>query len=50
MDLQGGSEFLTYENISSRTFSYPDDFPSDAKDLVEVLLQLEPTNRLGMAH
>ncbi|GMH40086.1 hypothetical protein BSKO_07990 [Bryopsis sp. KO-2023] len=44
---RGGSEYLTYQNISSREFSYPDDFPGLAKDLVDALLQLQPEARLG---
>jgi 3-phosphoinositide dependent protein kinase-1 len=44
---KGASEYLTFQLITSRSLSFPEDFPAAARDLVEGLLQLEPSQRLG---
>jgi 3-phosphoinositide dependent protein kinase-1 len=44
---KGASEYLTFQLITSRTLSFPEGFPEVARDLVEGLLQLEPSERLG---
>eukprot|EP00775_Hariotina_reticulata_P004840 gene4840-5087_t len=44
---KGGSEYLTFQLITSRSLTFPEDFPAAARDLVEQLLQLEPSHRLG---
>lgn len=44
---KGGSEYLTFQLITSRSLTFPEDFPAAARDLVEQLLQLEPAHRLG---
>jgi hypothetical protein len=46
---QAASEFLTFQKITLREFSFPDGFPADAADLVNRLLMLEPQERLGAA-
>jgi serine/threonine protein kinase len=44
---KGASEYLTFQLITSRSLSFPQGFPAAARDLVEGLLQLEPSQRLG---
>ena len=44
---KAGSEYLTFQLITSREFTYPEDFPAEARDLVDQLLQLEPSRRIG---
>lgn len=44
---RAGSEYLTYQNILTQTFSYPDNFPEVAKDLVDKLLVHDQEERLG---
>lgn len=44
---KGASEYLTFQLITSGSLSFPEGFPPAARDLVEGLLQLEPTQRLG---
>ncbi|KAF6259923.1 3-phosphoinoside dependent protein kinase [Scenedesmus sp. NREL 46B-D3] len=44
---KGASEYLTFQLITSRDLSFPEGFPAAARDLVESLLQLEPSERLG---
>jgi len=44
---RGASEYLTFQLILNRQLEFPDQFPSDAKDLVDKLLVLEPSKRLG---
>eukprot|EP00195_Chlamydomonas_chlamydogama_P005080 CAMPEP_0202904494 /NCGR_PEP_ID=MMETSP1392-20130828/29654_1 /ASSEMBLY_ACC=CAM_ASM_000868 /TAXON_ID=225041 /ORGANISM="Chlamydomonas chlamydogama, Strain SAG 11-48b" /LENGTH=338 /DNA_ID=CAMNT_0049592139 /DNA_START=42 /DNA_END=1055 /DNA_ORIENTATION=+ len=46
---KAGSEYLTFQKVSERDFSFPDDFPPHARDLVDRLLALEPDDRLGAA-
>ncbi|KAK9802913.1 hypothetical protein WJX73_005752 [Symbiochloris irregularis] len=41
------TEYLTLERVSAGTYTAPDEFPEDALDLVQQLLVLEPTQRLG---
>ncbi|PAV86944.1 hypothetical protein WR25_25612 [Diploscapter pachys] len=41
------SEYLIFKRIQKLLYKFPDDFPEDAKDLVEKILVLQPTERLG---
>jgi len=42
-----GSEYLTYQKIANIEFSFPDEFPPAAKDLVNRLLLEEAQSRIG---
>lgn len=44
---KAASEYLSFQLISAREFTFPDDFPPSAKDLVDKLLVLEPNDRIG---
>lgn len=44
---KGASEYLTFQLITSRSVVFDEDFPAAAEDLVDKLLQLEPTQRIG---
>lgn len=44
---RGGSEYLIFQMILKQELKFPDGFDRDAKDLVERLLVLEPSKRLG---
>lgn len=46
---KGASEYLTFQLVTARDFQFPTDFPADARDLVDGLLQLEPADRIGRA-
>jgi 3-phosphoinositide dependent protein kinase-1 len=41
------NDFQLEENIKDASFTFPQDFPSDAKDLVKKLLKKSPFHRLG---
>lgn len=43
----GKSEYLVFQSILAREIIFPEDFDPLAKDLVEKLLVLEPSERLG---
>lgn len=45
---KGESEYLTFQRIIARDLFYPGDFPTHARDLVEGLLAVEPSARMGM--
>mmetsp|Transcript_27778 Transcript_27778/g.82338 ORF Transcript_27778/g.82338 Transcript_27778/m.82338 type:complete len:382 (-) Transcript_27778:322-1467(-) len=47
---KSGSEYLTFQKVTDREFSFPDDFPDDARDVIDRLLALEPDERLGAAN
>lgn len=40
--------FLTCTQVTDLNYTFPEDFPAVAKDLVEKLLVVEPEERLGM--
>ncbi|CAK1556196.1 unnamed protein product [Leptosia nina] len=44
---RASTEFLTFQKIMKMEYEFPEGFPSDAKDLVEKLLLLDHTKRLG---
>lgn len=44
---RGGSEYLIFQNILKQQLSFPEGFDAQARDLVERLLVLEPSARLG---
>lgn len=44
---KGASEYLTFQLITSRSVVFSEDFPAAAEDLVDKLLQLDPTQRIG---
>lgn len=44
---RGGSEYLIFQSILKQHLSFPDGFDEEAKDLVERLLVLEPSARIG---
>ncbi|EPZ31456.1 Protein kinase, catalytic domain-containing protein [Rozella allomycis CSF55] len=44
---KGGSEYLTFEKIKSGEYSFSDDFPEEAKSLVQLLLVADPIKRIG---
>ena len=46
---KGGSDYLTFKRVQERKFRLDEGFPPAAADLVERLLVLEPTGRLGGA-
>jgi serine/threonine protein kinase len=41
------TEYLIFKKILEHNFTFPDDFPETAKNLVELLLVEKPENRLG---
>ncbi|KAI0215162.1 3-phosphoinositide-dependent protein kinase 1 [Lamellibrachia satsuma] len=43
----GGHEYQIFQKITKLEYEFPDGFSKVAKDLVEKLLVLDPTNRLG---
>jgi len=45
---KGQNEYLTFQLIINRTFSYPDYISPVAKDLIEKLLEADPLLRLGV--
>ncbi|XP_045495599.1 3-phosphoinositide-dependent protein kinase 1 isoform X1 [Colias croceus] len=44
---RASTEFLTFQKILKMDYEFPEGFPADAKDLVEKLLVLDHTKRLG---
>ncbi|XP_045450843.1 3-phosphoinositide-dependent protein kinase 1 [Melitaea cinxia] len=44
---RASNEFLTYQKILKMDYEFPEGFPAEAKDLVEKLLVLDHTKRLG---
>lgn len=44
---RAGSEYLIFQKILDRDLHFPDGFNKIAKDLVQRLIQIEPTKRLG---
>ena len=47
---KAANEYLTFQKILGLDYSFPEGFPSLARDLVERLLVLEPANRLPVEH
>lgn len=44
---RAATEFLTFQKILKMDYSFPEEFPADAKDLVEKILVLDHSQRLG---
>ncbi|XP_030035428.1 3-phosphoinositide-dependent protein kinase 1 isoform X1 [Manduca sexta] len=44
---RAATEFLTFQKILKMDYQFPEGFPADAKDLVEKLLVLDHTKRIG---
>lgn len=44
---RGESEYLTFQKILHRELVFPDQFPAAAKDLINQLLVIKPSDRLG---
>lgn len=44
---EGANEYQTFQKIIKREFEFPEEFPANARDLVDRLLVLEPEERLG---
>lgn len=44
---KAASEYLTFQKVIDRDFSYPGDYPPAARDLTEKLLAAEPSARIG---
>lgn len=44
---KGITPFYTFENITEGKYSVPDSVPSRARDLIDKLLRVEPSERLG---
>ena len=47
---KAANEYLTFQKIVALEYSFPDNFPGVAKDLVERLLVLDPSRRLSLEH
>ena len=47
---KAANEYLTFQKILNRDYSFPEGFPPLARDLVERLLVLEPSNRLPIEY
>lgn len=47
---KAGNEYQTFQKIVGLDYTFPDGFPSVARDLVERLLVLDPAKRLPMEH
>ncbi|KOB74756.1 Phosphoinositide-dependent kinase 1 [Operophtera brumata] len=44
---RAATEFLTFQKVLKMDYEFPEGFPADAKDLVEKILVLDHTQRLG---
>ncbi|KAL3928415.1 MAG: hypothetical protein SGPRY_002398, partial [Prymnesium sp.] len=44
---KGGSDYLTFKRTLARKFAFPEGMPSLAADLIDKLLVIEPSGRLG---
>jgi len=47
---KAGNEYQTFQKIVALEYTFPEGFPSVARDLVERLLVLDPVKRLPMEH
>ena len=44
---KGATEYLTFQLIQDREFTFPDSFSEQVRNLIDDLLTLDPSNRLG---
>ncbi|KAI8873580.1 Pkinase-domain-containing protein, partial [Ramicandelaber brevisporus] len=44
---KGSTEYLTFQKVMKLDYSFPENFPQEARSLIEKLLVLEPSERLG---
>ncbi|XP_017485727.1 PREDICTED: putative 3-phosphoinositide-dependent protein kinase 2 [Rhagoletis zephyria] len=42
-----GNEYMIFQKIQNLEYTFPDDFPSDAKHLIQSILKIKSTERLG---
>lgn len=43
----GGNEYLIFQKIQNLEYTFPDDFPTDAKHLIQSILKIDSTERIG---
>ncbi|UXI14602.1 hypothetical protein NH340_JMT00545 [Sarcoptes scabiei] len=43
----GGNEYMIFQKIYNLDYKFPNDFPEDAKNLIQSILKIDSTQRLG---
>ncbi|KAH9501705.1 Sterile alpha and TIR motif-containing protein 1 [Dermatophagoides farinae] len=43
----GSNEYSIFQKIQNLDYKFPENFPDDAKELIESILKIDPTQRLG---
>lgn len=43
----GGNEYMIFQKIHNLDYTFPENFPSDAKNLIESILKMDSSERLG---